>query len=93
MSDNGNAGYATIPLRINLSLASKGNLLNFMLIGQHIILALGAGAANIVVCLTVRFSVFCVCMQLIKTYIPDSHVYSYSTRTSAALYIWCGSYN
>lgn len=48
MSDNGNAGYATIPLRINLSLASKGNLLNFMLIGQHIILALGAGAANIV---------------------------------------------
>lgn len=65
MSDNGNAGYATIPLRINLSLASKGNLLNFMLIGQHIILALGAGAANIVVCLTVRFSVF-LCLYAIN---------------------------
>lgn len=87
MVDIGNAGYATIPLRINLSLASKGNLLNFMLIGQHIILALGAGA-NIVNgrrlfdCALLFF----VCMQLIKTYSPDSHVYSYSTRTSAALY-------
>lgn len=28
-------------MRTNLSLASKENLLNFMLIGQHIILALG----------------------------------------------------
>lgn len=47
MVDIGIAGYATDPLRINLTLASKENLLNFMLIGQHIILALGAGA-NIV---------------------------------------------
>lgn len=31
----------SVPMRTNLSLASKENLLNFMLIGQHIILALG----------------------------------------------------